>query len=55
MTNFLLVFIGILIGLLIQAALDYKMLDDMDRELETIQENFEAFVQKMQEGKDDGV
>lgn len=51
MTYFLLVFIGILIGLIIQAAMDYKLLDDMDRELETIQENYEAFVQKMQEGK----
>ena len=51
MTYFLLLFIGILIGLIIQAAMDYKSLDDMERELETIQENYEAFVQKMQEGK----
>lgn len=53
MTNFLLVFIGILIGLLIQAALDYKMLDDMSRDIDKMEDDVTNFIKKIQEANTD--
>ena len=53
MTYFLLVFIGILIGLLIQAALDYKMLCDMGRDIDRMENEVKAFLEKRQEVDDD--
>lgn len=54
MTSLLLIFLGILIGLLIQSALDYKTLYDIEKEVDRLEERYEAFVQKIQEEAADG-
>ena len=53
MTSLILMFLGILIGLFIQAALDYKTLDDIEKDVDRLEEKYEAFVQKIQEDKKD--
>ena len=53
MTSLILMFLGILIGLFIQAVLDYKTLDDIEKDVDRLEERYEAFVQKIQEDKKD--
>lgn len=56
MTNIILIVLGILIGLIIQAMLDIKVMNDLERDVDTLKENYDNWlegVKKALEAADD--
>ena len=45
MTNILLIVLGVLIGLIVQAALDFKVMNDLERDVDNLQENYDNWLE----------
>lgn len=56
MTNILLLVLGLMIGMIIQAMLDIKVMNDLERDVDTLKENYDNWldgVKKALEAADD--
>ena len=47
MTNIILIVLGVMIGLIIQAVLDFKTLNDLERDVDNLQENYDNWLEEV--------